>query len=94
MARLVHDLREGAGLSQAELARRVGSRQSAISRLERADYDGHSLAMLRRIARAVGCVVEIRVRPSEAPEPKEPNRKASARRKRAPARRKRATATA
>jgi hypothetical protein len=33
-----------------------------ISRLEDADYDGHSLIMLQRIASAVGRKVEIRFR--------------------------------
>ena len=54
VGQLVHDLRIEAGLSQKELADRVGTKQSVISRLEDADYDGHSLAMLRRIAAALG----------------------------------------
>jgi ribosome-binding protein aMBF1 (putative translation factor) len=37
-------MRQEAGLSQAELAERVGTTQSVISRLEDADYQGHSLA--------------------------------------------------
>jgi DNA-binding XRE family transcriptional regulator len=69
LSRLVYDLRVGAKLTQAQLAKRVGTTQSVISRLEDADYEGHSLAMLRRIAQAVGCVVEIRVRPTEPVEP-------------------------
>lgn len=69
MSRLVYDLRVEAKLTQAQLAKRVGTTQSVISRLEDADYEGHSLAMLRRIARAVGCVVEIRVRPTGPVEP-------------------------
>jgi predicted XRE-type DNA-binding protein len=73
LSRLVYDLRTGAKFTQAQLAERVGTTQSVISRLEDADYEGHSLAMLRRIARAVGCVVEIRVRPSEPVQP--PQRK-------------------
>ena len=60
VARKVYELRTKAGLSQAELARKVGTTQSVISRLEDADYDGHSLAMLRRIAGALGKRVEIR----------------------------------
>ncbi len=51
-ARLVYDLRTQAGLSQRELAELVGTTQSVISRLEDADYEGHSLSMLRRIAAA------------------------------------------
>jgi ribosome-binding protein aMBF1 (putative translation factor) len=60
IARTVHALRAKAGLTQAQLARRVGTTASVISRLEDADYDGHSLAMLRRIAAAMGMVVELR----------------------------------
>ena len=60
IARKIHELRTKARLSQAELARRVGTTQSVISRLEDADYDGHSLAILRRIASALEKRVEIR----------------------------------
>jgi ribosome-binding protein aMBF1 (putative translation factor) len=64
VAREIYELRVKAKLSQAELARRVGTTQSVISRLEDADYDGHSLAMLRRIASALEKRVEIRFVPS------------------------------
>jgi predicted transcriptional regulator len=60
IARKIFDLRTKAGLSQTELAKKVGTTQSVISRLEDADYDGHSLAMLRRIASALEKRVEIR----------------------------------
>ena len=63
VAHKIYQLRQGAGLSQAELARRVGTTQSVISRLEDADYEGHSLAMLNRIAAAVERRVEIRFVP-------------------------------
>jgi len=56
----IYELRAKAGLSQAALARKAGTTQSVISRLEDADYDGHSLAMLRRIAAALENRVEIR----------------------------------
>jgi len=42
------------------LARLVGTTASVICRLEDADYEGHSLAMLRRIAEALDKRVEIR----------------------------------
>jgi len=64
VAREIYDLRIKAKLSQTELARKVGTTQSVISRLEDADYDGHSLAMLRRIASALEKRVEIRFVPS------------------------------
>ena len=47
-------MRKKAGLSQQQLAELVGTTQSVISRLEDSDYDGHSLTMLDRIARALG----------------------------------------
>jgi transcriptional regulator with XRE-family HTH domain len=63
VARQVYQLRAEAGLSQRELAARVGTTASVICRLEDADYDGHSLAMLRRVAAAVGKQVEVRFVP-------------------------------
>ena len=53
VARMIHDLRTDADLSQSELAELIGSTQSVISRLEDADYEGHSLSMLNRIAKAL-----------------------------------------
>jgi ribosome-binding protein aMBF1 (putative translation factor) len=60
VAQRIYELRQQAGLSQMELAKRVGTTQSVISRLEDANYEGHSLAMLNRIAAAVEHRVEIR----------------------------------
>lgn len=57
-------MRTEAGLSQRELAKKVGTTASAICRLEDADYEGHSLSMLRRIAAALGRRVEIRFVPA------------------------------
>ncbi len=61
----VFELRTQAGLSQAQLAKLVETTQSAISRLEDADYTGHSLSMLRRIANALHCRVEVRLVPEK-----------------------------
>jgi ribosome-binding protein aMBF1 (putative translation factor) len=63
VAQLIYSARNKARLSQAELAERVGTKQSVISRLEDADYEGHSLTMLHRIAAALGQCVEIRFLP-------------------------------
>jgi DNA-binding XRE family transcriptional regulator len=60
VARKIYELRETAGLTQARLAKMVGTTASVISRLEDSDYDGHSLSMLKRIAAAVNKRVEIR----------------------------------
>ncbi len=54
LALLVREMREDAGLTQAELARKIGTTQSVIARLEDARYTGHSLSMLERIAAACG----------------------------------------
>ncbi|MGA2700656.1 MAG: XRE family transcriptional regulator [Isosphaeraceae bacterium] len=60
VARKIYDLRTKAGLTQSGLAKLVGTSTSVISRLEDGDYEGHSLAMLRRIASALNKRVEIR----------------------------------
>ena len=60
VARKIYELRKGAGLTQLQLAKLVGTTTSVICRLEDADYEGHSLAMLRRIARALNKRVELR----------------------------------
>ena len=65
IARKIYQLRTKAGLTQQELAQRVGTSKSAICRLEDADYDGHSLTMLKRIAAALGKRVEIRFLPAK-----------------------------
>ena len=59
VAQLIYEAREESGLSQAELAERIGSKQAVISRLEDADYEGHSLTMLLRIAAALGKQIRI-----------------------------------
>jgi DNA-binding XRE family transcriptional regulator len=63
IAQLVYDARTRAGLTQQQLAKLVGTTQPVIARLEDADYRGHSLRMLRRIAAALKKDVEIRFVP-------------------------------
>jgi ribosome-binding protein aMBF1 (putative translation factor) len=65
VARKIFALRTEAGLSQRQLARLIGTTASVICRLEDADYEGHSLAMLNRIAAALNRRVEIRFVPAE-----------------------------
>lgn len=64
VARKMYRLRKSAGLTQQQLARLVGTTPSVISRLEDADYEGHSLSMLRRVAAALNKRVEIRFVPA------------------------------
>jgi transcriptional regulator with XRE-family HTH domain len=51
------------GLSHRELAKRIGTSTSAVCRLEDADYQGHSLSLLKRIAAALDSGIEIRFVP-------------------------------
>jgi transcriptional regulator with XRE-family HTH domain len=60
ISRLIYDARKAARLTQKQLADRLGTTQSVIARLESAEYEGHSLEMLRRIAEALGQRLELR----------------------------------
>ena len=59
VARAIYDLRTRADLNQRQLAKLVGTTASVICRLEDADYGGHSLSMLQRIAAALNNRLEI-----------------------------------
>ena len=59
IASKIHELRTEAGLSMRELADMVGTTASVICRLEDADYEGHSLSMLNRIATALNMRVKV-----------------------------------
>lgn len=60
LAMLVREMREAAGFTQTELAKKAGTTQSVIARLEDAEYAGHSLTMLERIAAACGVALKLR----------------------------------
>ncbi len=64
VARLIYEARTMAKLTQQELADLIHSKQPVVARLEDADYEGHSLSMLDRIAAALGKRVEIKFVPS------------------------------
>ena len=57
-------LRKISGLSQKELAKRVGTSQQQISRLESPAYEGHSLSMLRRVAEVLGATLYVEIQPN------------------------------
>ncbi len=59
IARTIVALRMDAGLTQAQLGELIGVPEPVIENLEEADYEGHALAMLRRIAAALNQRVEI-----------------------------------
>ncbi len=60
VAQLIYDVRTKAKFTQKQLAELIGTTQSVIARLEDADYEGHSLSMLQRIAAAVNKRLEVR----------------------------------
>ena len=60
VAQAIYDARTKAGLTQTDLAELIGTKQPVISQLENADYEGHSLSMLKRIADALDQRLEIR----------------------------------
>jgi len=63
IAQEIYDLRVKAGLTQDQLAKLIGTTGSVISRLEDADYEGHSLKMLQRISAALNYRLEVRFVP-------------------------------
>jgi DNA-binding XRE family transcriptional regulator len=60
-------LRIASGVTQAELARRVGCKQPDIARLEDADYQSHSTQTLKAVAEALGVEIVIGARKAARP---------------------------
>ena len=69
VSQLIYDARTEARLTQRQLADLIGTKQSVIARLEDADYAGHSLTMLQRIAKALNRQLEIRLAPPKRRRP-------------------------
>ena len=65
IAEQIYKLRTSARLSQKQLAELVGTSQSAVSRLEDADYEGYSVKMLQKIAAAVHCGLKVQFIPNK-----------------------------
>ena len=59
VAGAIYDARTEANLTQTELADLIGTKQPVISQLENADYEGHSLTMLKRIGKTYEEEVEM-----------------------------------
>jgi ribosome-binding protein aMBF1 (putative translation factor) len=70
-------LRRKTGLSQKELAKRVGTSQQQISRLESPSYEGHTLSMLRRVAEVLGAKVRVEIHKEKYPRREEVNHESS-----------------
>ena len=52
-------LRLARGLTQAQLAARVGCKQADVSRLEREEYQGYTIIQLNKIATSLGAEIEL-----------------------------------
>ncbi len=58
--------REKSGISQAELARRLGTKQSVVSRLERGAFSKASLETIKKVADALDMRLELRLHHKKA----------------------------
>ena len=54
LANQIAALRARSGLSQAELAEKIGTKQAGVARMERASYTGYTVGTLAKIAAATG----------------------------------------
>ncbi|MBI2593266.1 helix-turn-helix transcriptional regulator [Candidatus Daviesbacteria bacterium] len=61
----IYDLRKKARLTQTQLAKLVGTRQSNIARIEAADYTGYTLKTLEKVTKALKAKLEIKIIPSD-----------------------------
>src|SRR5690554_2415184 len=52
--------REARNLSQTELAKKIGTRQSAVSRLEDPEHGGHTIPTLLKLAHAFDCALSVK----------------------------------
>lgn len=57
----LYNLRVKAGLTQKELAQKLGVKQSNISRWERVGYRGYKILMLSKVARILGGRLTVRL---------------------------------
>lgn len=62
LAREIIQLRKELNLTQEELAKKVGTSQPAIARVESGNYRNISLSFLRKVAKALGTEPEIHLR--------------------------------
>lgn len=69
IAQSIYDMRMLKGLTQSELAKKVGTSASVISRVEDADYTGRSLELLLRITVALDLWLTLKLTPN-GPRPK------------------------
>jgi hypothetical protein len=63
-ATLVREARRGAGISMAELGRRTSVPEQVVALWEDPTWEGHSLNLLRRVAKALDLRLELRFAPT------------------------------
>ncbi len=56
------EARQAAGLTQAELAKRLGVSQAQVARIEKGGYDAYTLTTLRRYVKALGQGFQLEVK--------------------------------
>jgi transcriptional regulator with XRE-family HTH domain len=59
------EARQAAGLTQAQLARRLAVSQAQVARIEKRGYDSYTLKTLRRYVEALGADFSVEVRLSQ-----------------------------
>lgn len=70
----IYALRKKRGLTQAQLAKMANTSVPAISRIENANYDGHSLKVLRKLVQLMDGQLRISIEGNE-PSDSRPNKK-------------------
>jgi len=73
------EARQAAGLTQAELAKRLGVSQSQVARIEKRGYDAYTLTSLRRYVQALGDGFSLEVSVRQVPTAATPRQAALAR---------------
>ena len=69
------EARQAAGLTQAEVAKRLGVTQSQVARIEKRGYDAYTLTTLRNYVKALGesFALEVKVVYSQPVQPQHPD---------------------
>lgn len=63
------EARIAAGLTQEQMAKRLGVSQAQVSRIEKRGYDAYTLTTLRRYVKALGNDFQLEVRVRHEPQP-------------------------
>ncbi len=68
LAYRILELRERLGLTQKQMASRMGTSQQAVARLESGRYEGFTIKTLEKVANALGAelVIDLRKRPRKS----------------------------